>query len=326
MIPSRSYYKPFQCPWAYDLWRQHEAMHWMSHEVPMHEDVRDWNNKLTKEEKNLLTHLFRFFTQADVSIAEGYNKHFLPYFSGVPELTMMMNSFAAREAIHIDAYSTLLETVGMPETTYSEFQSYKEMKDKHDYLKEVKSDNPLEMLKALAIFSAFGEGVQLFGSFVILLNFARHNKMKSMGNIIAWSIRDEDLHVEGMTKVFKECNLKYTETTSYTKDENFALAFAIEDAALDMIKLEDAFIDLCFKDNTIEGLTSQEVKDYIRYLTNKRITQLGYQFKAFPNHKINPLPWVDYMVNGEEHANFFEQKSTAYSKAMTQGTFEEIEW
>lgn len=320
MLKTRNFYKPFQFGWAYDLWKKHEALHWLPAEVPMHEDVRDWNNKLNDSEKNLLTHLFRFFTQADVSIAEGYNKHFLPYFSGVPELAMMMSSFAAREAIHIDAYSTLLETVGMPETTYSEFQSYKEMKDKNDYLKSFRSTLDLSLLETLGVFSAFGEGVQLFGSFVILLNFSRFNKMKAMGNIISWSVRDEDLHVEGMTRLFRECS------NTLRPSQYETLLEVLYEHANNMVDMEDHFINLCFEGNGIEGLTAKEVKDYIRFLANKRWKQLGFSIDLFPLITKNPLPWVDYIINGEEHTNFFEQKVTAYSKAMTQGSMEDIEW
>lgn len=321
MLPARNHYKPFQFGWAYDLWKKSEAMHWIGYEVPMHEDVRDWNNKLNDSEKNLLTHLFRFFTQADISIAEGYAKHFLPEFSDIPELTMMMSSFAAREAIHIDAYATLLETVGMPQTTYSEFQSYKEMKDKNDFFKDFNPEDPNTLLTTLGAYSAFGEGVQLFGSFVILLNFSRFNKMKSMGNIIAWSIRDEDLHVEGMTNLFKEMYSRFD-----LKEDKESIRNELYEIAMNMVDLEDQFIDLCFRGNAIEGLTADEVKAYIRFLANKRWNQLGFNIDLFTQHTTNPLPWVDYMVNGEEHANFFEQKSTAYSKGLTKGTMEDIKW
>ena len=185
ILTPRTYFKPMDYPWAHTFWKQHEAMHWMGYEVPMHEDVRDWSSKLTEGEKNLLTHLFRFFTQADVDVAAGYTTKFLPYFAHKPELAMMMSSFAAREAVHIDAYALLLETVGMPETTYQQFADYKEMKEKHDFVGQFGTDNVEDLLKSLAVYAGFTEGMQLFASFVVLLNFSRFNKMKAMGNIVA---------------------------------------------------------------------------------------------------------------------------------------------
>jgi ribonucleoside-diphosphate reductase beta chain len=320
MIPSRNFYKPLDFPWAHDLWRKHEAMHWMVHEVSLHEDVKDWNEKLSDSEKNLLTHLFRFFTQADVDVAAGYTQKFLPYFGGTPELAMMMSSFAARESIHIDAYAVLLETVGMPETTYQQFHEYKAMKDKHDFVEQFGMDTDENVLKSLAVYSAFTEGMQLFASFVVLLNFARFNKMKNMGNIISWSIRDEDLHVEGMTTLFREC------VNTPLGAEISDLEVTVKAAAMKMVELEDSFIDLIFSDTgAVEGLTPEEVKSYIRFISNKRWSQLGFTGKLFDIER-NPLPWVDHMVNGEEHANFFERRATEYSKAMTKGTMEDIEW
>lgn len=325
ILEPRTFYKPLEYPWAYELWKQHESMHWLGHEVPLADDVRDWNDKLNADEKSLLTHLFRFFTQADIDVANGYNGRFLPYFSHKPELGMMMGSFAAREAIHIDAYALLLETVGMPETTYQQFQEYKEMVDKHEYVSNFNMDTHLDVLKTLAVYSAFTEGVQLFGSFAILLNFPRMNKMNNMGNIINWSIRDESLHVEGMTQVFRE----------YFKDIKKQIAFNEKDfineirvIGMEMVDLEDKFVDLVFSDSAgaVEGLTADEVKGFIRFIANLRWEQLGFEGVLYEEFTKNPLPWVEEMVNGEEHTNFFEAKSTQYSKAMTEGSMEDIQW
>jgi ribonucleoside-diphosphate reductase beta chain len=320
LLTPRDYYKPLEYGWAIDLWKQHESMHWLGHEVDMSEDVRDWKEKLNKSEKSLLTHLLRFFTQGDVDVAAGYTTKFLPYFSHKPELAMMMSSFAAREAVHIDAYALLLETLGMPEETYQQFHEYKEMKAKHDYVEQFGMETPEDTLKALAVYSAFTEGMQLFGSFVVLLNFSRFNKMKNMGNIVAWSIRDESLHVEAMTHLFRE----FKDQVNYPKD---MLEEQIKECALTMVDLEDKFMDLIFSEaDAIEGLTVDEVKLYVRYIANMRWKQLGFSGKLFDNVAKNPLPWVDYMVNGKEHVNFFEQKATDYSKAMTEGSMGDIEW
>lgn len=321
MLSPREYYQPFQYPWAFDSWQQHEGMHWMGKEVSLSEDVNDWQNKLTEEEKGLMTNLFRFFTQGDISVAEGYAKHFLPYFCHKPELTMMMSSIAAREAIHVDAYALLLETVGMDEGEYSAFHSFKAMRDKYEFSNNFDMSNPYEVCKTLAVYSAFTEGMQLFGSFIILLNFPRVNKMKNMGTVIAWSIRDEDLHVDFMTQLFRT----FREEAGISKEE---LAEDLSTIMTTMVGLEDAFIDLCFGDSDeISGLKKEEVKRYIRFVCNGRIRQLD-MVGHMPEFDIetNPLPWVDEMVNGKEHVNFFEQKSTAYARGQLQGSMEEIDW
>jgi len=203
LTDKRSYFKPFSYPWAYDAFLMSEKMHWLHTEVPMIEDVNDWKNKLTESEKQFLTHIFRFFTQGDIDVAGAYVTNYLPNFPA-PEVRMMLSSFAAREAIHVAAYSHLIETLGMPETTYNEFLQYEEMKDKHDYIESFINQDENSVAQQVAVFSAFTEGMQLFSSFVMLLNFARFGKMKGMGQIIAWSQVDESLHTESMIKLFRE--------------------------------------------------------------------------------------------------------------------------
>ena len=121
LTDERDYFKPFNYPWAYEAWLKHEQSHWLHTEVPMLGDVKDWKVRLTQEEKFFLTNVFRFFTQSDIDVAGGYINNYLPNFRQ-PELRMMLSGFAAREALHIAAYSHLIESLGMPETVYNEFK------------------------------------------------------------------------------------------------------------------------------------------------------------------------------------------------------------
>jgi ribonucleoside-diphosphate reductase beta chain len=231
------------------------------------------------------------------------------------EVLMMMSSFASMETVHIAAYSHLLDTIGMPESEYSAFMKYKEMKDKYDYMQgfDVKSNH--DIAKTIAVFSAFTEGLQLFASFAILLNFPRHNKMKGMGQIVTWSVRDETLHCNSMIRLFKEF---VNENPGIWTEK---LTSELYHACKTIIAHEDAFIDLAFEMGPMEGLTAQEVKDYIRFIANRRLTQLGLE----PLYDVqkNPLTWLDTMLNAVEHMNFFEGRATEYSKASTQGTWTE---
>jgi ribonucleoside-diphosphate reductase beta chain len=299
-------------------------MHWLPEEVDLRDDVRDWNEKLSKEEKHLLTQLFRFFTQGDLDIAGGYRNVFLPQLGGTPELGMMMMSFAAREAVHVDAYSMLIETIGMPETAYSEFLEFAEMKNKHEFLLKARGQ-----LENLAVFSAFGEGMQLFSSFAILMNFERFGRMKGMCNIVRWSIRDEDTHVEGMTRLFKELYKKVPEKYYHLDLISYSEKERIKDEVVQsvdtMVELEDKFIDLCFSMGDIEGLTAADMKQYIRFIANKRWTQLGFTDTLYSTATENPLKWLDWVINGQEHTNFFEAKPTEYTKASVRKS-EVIAW
>jgi ribonucleoside-diphosphate reductase beta chain len=313
----RNSFKPFHYPWAYDSWLKHEQSHWLHTEVPMHEDVKDWKNRLTEPEKQFLTNIFRFFTQGDIDVAGGYVKNYLPYFRQ-PEVRMMLLGFAAREALHVAAYSHLIETLGMPDSTYAEFLEYQEMKDKHDYVLGISSQNGDAASTAahIAVFSAFTEGMQLFSSFIMLLNFPRHGKMKGMGQIITWSIVDETQHCESMIKLFRTYVEENKEIWNDTLKER------IYSIAEKMVELEDKFIDLAFGVNDMENLTATDVKQYIRYIADRRLISLG--LKGIFKVKKNPLPWVEEMINAPTHTNFFENRATDYAKGALSGNWDEV--
>jgi ribonucleoside-diphosphate reductase beta chain len=313
----RNYFKPFNYPWAYEAWLKHEQSHWLHTEVPMAEDMKDWKKKLTKEEKTFLTQIFRFFTQGDIDVAGGYVKNYLPYFPQ-PEIRMMLTGFAAREALHIAAYSHLIETLGLPETTYNEFLEYEAMREKHDYIMDISSKNTTRENTAthIAVFSAFTEGMQLFSSFIMLLNFARHGKMKGMGQIITWSIVDETQHAESMIKLFRTY---IEENREIWNDELKGKIYTIAER---MVQLEDKFIDLAFGVNEMEGLSAEDVKKYIRYIADRRLISLG--LKGVFKVKKNPLPWVEEMINAPTHTNFFENRATDYAKGALSGNWGDV--
>jgi len=186
------------------------------------------------------------------------------------------------------------------------------MADKHEYINAVKvtKNDKKSIAKALAIYSGFTEGLQLFSSFIILLNFPRFGKMKGMGQIITYSIRDESMHVEAMTKLFREF---MQENIDLWTDDFKA---EIYQACREMVDLEDRFLDLVFEQGDIPGLTKQEMQQYIRYIADRRLLQLGLK----PNYEVkdNPLNWLDDVL-GVEHQNFFEGRATTYMKAGLRG-------
>ena len=201
LLEARKSYKPFEYPWAYDFWKRQQQIHWLPEEVPLGEDCRDWAQKISEHERNLLTQIFRFFTQADVEVQDCYHDKYGRVFKPT-EVKMMLTAFSNMETVHIAAYSHLLDTIGIPETEYSAFLDYQEMADKCNYMHQFGVDNDQDIARTLAMFGGFTEGVQLFASFAMLMNFPRFNKMKGMGQIVSWSVRDESLHCEGITRLF----------------------------------------------------------------------------------------------------------------------------
>jgi ribonucleoside-diphosphate reductase beta chain len=314
LTAARKTYKPFEYPWAYDFWKRQQQIHWMPEEVPLGEDCRDWAQKLEPSERNLLTQIFRFFTQADVEVQDCYHEKYGRIFKPT-EIKMMLAAFSNMETVHIAAYSHLLDTIGMPESEYGMFLEYSEMKDKHDYLQGFGVDTDEDIAKTLAMFGGFTEGLQLFASFAMLMNFPRFNKMKGMGQIVSWSVRDETLHCEGIIRLFHEfCEERQCLTPAVKRD--------IRDMCHTTVGLEDAFIDLAFEQGPVSGMSADDVKRYVRYIADWRLKQL--KLKPMFMIQEHPLPWLTPLLNGVEHANFFEQRATEYSKGATKGEWNTV--
>jgi ribonucleoside-diphosphate reductase beta chain len=316
LLKAEPIFKPFNYPWAYEAWLTQQRIHWLPEEVPMGDDVKDWKNNLSAAEKNLLTQIFRFFTQADIEVNNCYMRHYSRVFQPT-EVQMMLAAFSNMETIHIDAYSHLIDTIGMPETTYSEFMKYKEMKDKYDYMQQFGVETKMDIATTLAAFGGFTEGLQLFASFAILMNFPRFGKMKGMGQIVTWSVRDESLHTNSIVRLY---HTFLHENPEIDREELHRRLYSVCET---IVTHEDAFIDLAFNvEGSIQGLSSQDVKNYIRYIADRRLMQL--EMTPIYNTAKNPLPWMDEMLNGVEHTNFFENRVTEYTRAATQGTWDDV--
>jgi ribonucleoside-diphosphate reductase beta chain len=309
LLTSSVSYKPFRYPWAYEFWKRQQQIHWMPEEVPLGEDCKDWAAKLNDQERNLLTQIFRFFTQSDVEVNDNYMERYARVFKPT-EVKMMLSSFSNMETIHIAAYALLLETIGMPDSEFSAFMEYKAMADKHDFMQKFGVGTDEDILRTLAMFGAFTEGLQLFASFAMLMNFPRFNKMKGMGQIVSWSVRDESLHCEGMIRMFHAFAAETGALTQAVKDD-------ILECCRTVVALEDRFIDLAFEMGPVQGMTADDIKAYIRYIADWRLGQL--KLPAIYGAKEHPIPWLSEILNGVEHANFFEQRATEYSKGATGG-------
>ena len=307
-------YKPFLYPWAVELTKKHEEIHWIEDEAELSEDVQDWKTKLTEDEKVFITHVLRLFTQSDVQVGENYHELLIPKFKN-NEVRNMLASFANREGVHQRAYALLNDTLGLPDEDYHAFLEYSEMADKIDFMKDGNISSHMGLALALAQ-SVFNEGMSVFASFVMLLNFQRFGKMKGMATIVEWSIRDETIHVQGNAKLFREF------TDEHPRIVNDELKSKIYQMAENAVALEDKFIQLAFKGNNVQGLTKKEVRDYIRHIADRRLLQLG--LKPLFKQKKNPLPWLDWVLNGASHDNFFEKRVTEYSVNGMEG--EDFGW
>jgi ribonucleoside-diphosphate reductase beta chain len=239
----------------------------------------------------------------------------------------MMAAFSNMETVHIDAYALLLKTLGMPKAEFEAFRAYDEMRAKADYMRSFGVETIADVARTLAMFGAFTEGMALFASFAMLMNFPRHNKMNGMGQIISWSVRDESLHCEGIIRLFHTWNRETGAVTKAVRDD-------IIDVAKTMVGLEEKFIELAFALGQVEGMMPADIQAYVRYIADWRLAQLkltpvfGYFVESDSGYKqvrAHPLPWMVDILNGVEHANFFEQRATEYSKGASRGSWDGLD-
>lgn len=310
LLESRLVYSPFEYPLAYDYWLMQQQAHWLHTEIAMAKDITDWNQTLTEEQKQVIGSVLKGFTQMEV-VVNDYWSHKVGQWFKKPEIAMMTSAFASMESIHTKAYAYLNESLGL--TDFKAFMYEPTGRAKIDHLIEVKGESKRDIARSLAVFSGFAEGVQLFSSFAILLNFSQHNLMKGVGEIVSFSVRDESLHSLAGCWLFREF---IAENPEIWDDE---LKKDIFDAARMAVQLEENFIDQVFPDSKpILGLDPKDLKEYIKYRTNTKLGDLGLKpnFENLDEEALARMDWFDYLTAGELHQDFFSGRVSDYSKGV----------
>lgn len=307
-------YKPMPYQWAHDYFIAHEQAHWTRKELQLTQDRRDFEN-MTQHQRDVITRIMQFFTQGDIDVGEGYIEKIAPIFKQI-ELRMMIGSIIAREAVHTDAYALLNETLNLPDEEYSRFIEIAAMRKKHEYAatfnpQDLASkshwsyDDIRQILKTI-IAGGFTEGVQLFSSFAILLSLTLQGvaMVPGMGTVVDWSMRDETMHVYFMSALFKQIIREYPRAMT---DE---LVADIARIAMEMAEIEYEFLDYVFGDQDLQNLTKDEMKQYVRHMTDRRLVGFGFE----PIYgDANPIPWVDD-TTAASITNYFELRATEYTK------------
>lgn len=313
MEDARDTYKPFTYPWAHEAWQVHEDLHWSPSEMKLDRDLRNWQRDLSFEDRNLIHQILRVFTQSDMEVAGNYADKFLEMYKN-PEIQRMFLSFGAREGTHTVAYALFNDTLNLPDSDWYAFKEYEEMADKIGFLRV--ADVSTDSGKAIAhAHSAFAEGINLFAAFVMLLQFQRRGLMPGMCEAVRWSMKDETVHFMAQITAFRT---KCEESPEIVTD---AFKKQIYDLARKSVALEEKFIDLAYEMGPSGDTTAEGTKQYIRFIANRRLLQLG--FKPIWDVESNPYPWVEDLVSAEVIENFFETRITEYSKAGMTGSWEE---
>jgi ribonucleoside-diphosphate reductase beta chain len=306
---SKSYVPVY--PQFVEITQRHERAHWHEGEVKLQSDVEDWKlGRINDKEKYFISNVLRLFTQSDVAVGSDYYDNLIPVFKN-NESRNMLGSFAGREGVHQRAYALLGDTLGFGKDFYNEFLEYKAMSEKIEFMLDMKNTSYKDIATSLAK-QILCEGVCLFASFAMLLNFSRYGKMLGMSDVVQWSIRDESIHVEGLTQLLNQFLIEHPRiiTNDFKKE--------IYETARSVVLLEDAFIDKAFELGGIEGITKEDTKLYSRSVCDYRMNQMG--FKSEYNVE-NPFEWLEWVISPNKLENFFESNTTDYSKDSMEGDY-----
>jgi ribonucleoside-diphosphate reductase beta chain len=312
LLEERVVYKPFEYQEAADYWLKQQQAHWLHTEVPMMSDLNDWNSNLTETEKNIIGSILKGFAQTETVVNDYWSGLVTKWFRK-PEVIMMATTFGAFETIHAEAYSLLNETLGLEnfaefmedEATMAKIENLTTIRDSFNGEKDIH-----EIAKSLAIFSAFTEGVNLFSSFAVLLSFKMRNKLKGVGQIVEWSIRDESLHSEAGCWLFRTLIKENPELKTPE------LEAAINEAALLSLQLELDFIRKCYELGDLEGCSQYDLENFIKNRINTKLGDLGYPgiISDIDVTAVERMKWFDALSAGKQHTDFFANRVTNYSK------------
>ena len=318
----RVVYKPFEYQEAYDYWLKQQQAHWLHTEVPMMSDLNDWKQNLTATEKNIIGSILKGFAQTETVVNDYWSGLVTKWFRK-PEVIMMATTFGAFETIHAEAYSLLNETLGLED--FSEFLEDEATMAKIENLMSVRDSfngekDWHEIAKSLAIFSAFTEGVNLFSSFAVLLSFKMRNKLKGVGQIVEWSIRDESMHSEAGCWLFRTLIEEKPELKTPE------LEAAINEAALLSLQLELNFINKAFELGDLEGCSKDDLIHFIKNRVNTKLGDLGYKpiIDNIDMNAVDRMKWFDHLSAGKQHTDFFVNRVTNYSKGHMEWNAEAI--
>lgn len=308
---------PFKYEWAWTKYLDGCANHWMPQEINMTQDIALWrsNDGLSEDERKIVMRNLGFFSTADSLVA---NNLVLSIYRLVtnPECRQYLLRQAFEEAIHTHAYQYCIESLGMDEGEI--FNMYREVpavaKKAAWALKYTQAignpqfqtgttENDQELLQNLIAFYCVLEGLFFYCGFSQILSMGRRNKMTGVAEQFQYILRDESMHVNFGVDVINQI-----------KNENPKLWTEDFQAKMTQMILEGLALEIEYARDTMPrgvlGMNAQMMEDYLKFITNRRLTQIGLS-EQFPGVE-NPFPWMSEIMDLRKEKNFFETRVTEY--------------
>jgi ribonucleoside-diphosphate reductase beta chain len=308
---------PFKYKWAWEKYLATCANHWMPQEVNMSRDIATWKdpNGLTEDERRIIKRNLGFFVTADSlaanNIVLGTYRHIT-----APECRQFLLRQAFEEAIHTHAYQYIVESLGLDESEiFNAYNEVKSIRDKDEFLIPFINaimdanfhtgtpENDRTLLKSLIVFACLMEGLFFYVGFTQILALGRQNKMTGAAEQYQYILRDESMHCNFGIDLINQIKLENPHLwTSEFKDEIKALF-------MKAVELEYRYAEDTMPRGVL-GLNASMFKGYLRYIANRRATQIGLE-ELFPNEE-NPFPWMSEMIDLKKERNFFETRVIEY--------------
>ncbi|MFC7372695.1 ribonucleotide-diphosphate reductase subunit beta [Fictibacillus iocasae] len=307
--------------WAYPLYKNMLGNFWTPFEINMSNDIRQFP-LLSEHEREAFNKIIGLLAFLD-SIQTDYSGRAAQFLTD-SSLVALMTTLSFQEVVHNQSYSYILSSL-VPKNKQDEvFEYWKSdpvLRERNDFIAEVydafaEYPTPETFMKSI-VFDVILEGLNFYSGFCFFYGMARNQKMISTSTMINYINRDEQLHVHLFCKLFRELLVQYPELNS-SETEKF-----VQNSFKKAAQLEANWGRHVLKDAAV-GLDMDELEQYIRFMANKRVNELGFE-RPFEGCRTNPLPWIKaYSDVNSGKSDFFEQKSRQYTKVLDDNGFDEL--
>jgi ribonucleoside-diphosphate reductase beta chain len=313
--------KPYDYPALTDYVDAIRHSYWIHTEFNYTSDIQDFKAYLSKEEKSAIKNTMLAISQIEVAVKTFWGDIYksMPK----PEIGAVGATFAESEVRHHDAYSHLLEILGLNK----EFENLKKnpvMMRRVNYLegalKNVRSEDNKEFSESIILFSLFIEHVSLFSQFLIIMAFNKHkNVLKGISNVVEATSKEEQIHGDfgiDIIKIIKEENPDWF-------DEDHALM--IQETCKEAFLSESKIIDWIFEKGELDFLPKKVIKEFIKNRFNNSLSSIGIAKIFDVDQKLlAETDWFDDEIIGTKHGDFFVKRSINYSKRTKSITSDDL--
>lgn len=321
IFKSRLNLKPYEYPELLEYVDAVRHSYWVHTEFSFTSDVQDFKVNVSPIERNALQNCMLAIAQIEVSVKTFWGdvyKH-LPK----PEVGAVGQTFAESEVRHMDAYSHLLEVLGL-NGDFERIKNIPVMNKRVNYLqdslKHSKSDDPEEYSHSILLFSLFIEHVSLFSQFLIIMAFNKHNNIfKGISNVVEATSKEEQIH--GLFGI-ELINIIKSEHPTWFDDEHNT---QVKKACIKAYETEMEVVDWIFEQGEIDFLPKTVINEFIKNRFNKSLESIGLE-KVFEvdDTLLAETDWFDDEIMSTKHGDFFVKRSVNYNKRSKSITSDDL--